>query len=206
MPRFSHSLAISVGIHLTAAALVILIINLHIATPLPASNAALANAIAVSIVPPPQPPSPPKPREPVPTPPTPPVPQAPPQTIATQSSQAELVAPQVKTPPAPPQPSQNQSTPQEASYAQIVSAILEANKRYPRQALMAGDEGTVVISFILNRDGTVLAYSIQQSSGLPVLDEAVRRLIERVHFPPFPPNDASQRKSFKVPVVFTLTG
>lgn len=82
--------------------------------------------------------------------------------------------------------------------------MLEANKRYPRQALIAGDEGTVVISFILNREGTVLAYRIQQSSGQPMLDEAVRRLIERVHFPPFPQNDASQRKDFSVPIVFTL--
>lgn len=208
MPRFSHSLGISVGIHVTVAAVVLLIINFHPATPLPAANASLANAIAVSIVPPPRPATPPpQPREPSPPQAQTPVPRPPPQTISTQAAQADVVTPPpqtVPTPP-PPQPNQNQSTPPQASYAQIVSAILEANKRYPRQALLAGDEGTVVISFILNREGTVLAYSIQQSSGQPVLDEAVRRLIERVHFPPFPQGDASQRKSFEVPIVFTLS-
>lgn len=209
MQRFSHSLGISVGIHVTAAAVVLLILNFHPATPLPAASPSLANAIAVSIVPPPQPATPPQPREPPPPQAKPPVPQPPPQTIATQADQADVTTPPPQTIPAPappPQPSPDQSTPTEAGYAQIVSAILEANKRYPRQALMAGDEGTVVISFILNREGTVLAYRIQQSSGQPVLDEAVRRLIERVHFPPFPASDASQRKSFKVPIVFTLTG
>lgn len=209
MQRFSHSLGISVGIHVTAAAMVLFIHNFRPATPLPAASASLADAIAVSIVPPPRSTTPPRPREPPPPQVKPPVPQPPPQIISTQADQADVTTPPPQTVPAPappPQPNANQSTPAEASYAQIVSAILQANKRYPRQALMAGNEGTVVISFVLNREGTVLAYSIQQSSGQPVLDEAVRRLIERVHFPPFPTNDTSQRKSFEVPIVFTLTG
>lgn len=207
MARFSHSLGISVGIHVTALALVILIVNYRSTTPLPPANASLANAIAVSVVPPPQPPSPPQPPQPTHPQSVPPVPQPPPQTLSTQSSQADLTTPPPKSAPLPtPQPPQNQVTPQQATYAQIVSAILKANKRYPRQALIAGQQGTVILSFIINHQGTVLAYRIEQSSGQPILDEAVRRLIEHVHFPPFPSDDTSQRKSFKVPIVFTLNG
>ncbi|MGA9851756.1 MAG: energy transducer TonB [Gammaproteobacteria bacterium] len=203
MTRFSHSFEISVGIHAAVIGLVILLAYYHPATPLPPSNASLANAIAVTVAPPPLPQSPPQPPQPQPAP---PVPQPPPQTISTQASQADITTPPPKSVPlpSPPQPAQTQTTPLEATYAQIVSAILEANKRYPREALMAGDEGTVVISFILNREGTVLAYSIEQSSGQPIFDEAVKRLIQRVHFPPFPRGDLSQRKTFKVPIQFEL--
>ena len=86
----------------------------------------------------------------------------------------------------------------------MVSGILEANKRYPRAALLAGDEGTVVLSFIVNDQGTVLAFSIDRSSGQPVLDAEVRRLIQSVRFPPFPAGDTDTRKHFQVPVVFNL--
>ena len=117
MQRFSHSLGISVGIHVTAAAVVLLILNFHPATPLPAASPSLANAIAVSIVPPPQPATPPQPREPPPPQAKPPVPQPPPQTIATQADQADVTTPPPQTIPAPappPQPSPDQSTPTEA--------------------------------------------------------------------------------------------
>ncbi|MGH8281472.1 MAG: energy transducer TonB [Gammaproteobacteria bacterium] len=207
MTRFSNSLEISVGIHVAAIGLIILVAYYyHPSMHLPPANASLANAIAVMITPPPQPPSPPQPQEPQPTP-TPPVPQPPPQAIATQAAQADITTPPPESVPvpSPPQPAQTQTTPQEAAYAQIVSAILEANKRYPREALMAGDEGTVVISFVLNRDGTVLAFSIEQSSGQPIFDQAVKRLIHRVHFPPFPRKDHSLRKTFKVPIQFKLS-
>ncbi|MGH8377799.1 MAG: energy transducer TonB [Gammaproteobacteria bacterium] len=203
MTRFSSSLEISVGIHVAAIGLIILVAYYyHPAMHLPSANAALANAIAVMVTPPPQPPSP---QQPQPTPAL-PVPQPPPQAIATQAAQADITTPPPESVPVPasPQSAQTQTTPQEATYAQIVSAILEANKRYPREALMAGDEGTVVIAFVLNRDGTVLAFSIEQSSGQPIFDQAVRRLIRRVHFPPFPRKDHSLRKTFKVPIQFKL--
>ncbi|MHB8404049.1 MAG: energy transducer TonB [Gammaproteobacteria bacterium] len=208
MTRFSQSLGISTGIHLSAILLIIWIAAIHSATPLPPSNASLADAIAVAVVPPPRPQSQPLPPQPQNPQPTPPVPQPPPQTISTQASQAEISTPPPKSVPAPtpPQPTQGQTTPLEATYAQIVSALLEANKRYPRQAVLAGDEGTVILTFVLNREGTVLAYRIEQSSGHQIFDEAVKRLIQQIHFPPFPTGDLSQRKTFTVPIQFKLSG
>lgn len=197
------------GIHVSAVLLLVLIVEYHPATPLPPSNVSLADAVAVNIVPPPQPQSPPQPPQPQEPQSTPPVPQPPPQTISTEASQADISTPpplSVPPPPAPPQPEQSQTTPLEATYAQIVSALLEANKRYPRQALLAGNQGTVVLSFVLNREGTVLAYRIEESSGQPIFDEAVKRLIQHIHFPPFPKGDLSQRKTFTVPILFELTG
>jgi periplasmic protein TonB len=208
MLRFSHSLGISVGIHIAAILLIFLIAEYHPATPLPPSTASLADAVAVNIVPPPQPQSPPQPPQPKEPPSKSPLPQPPPQTISTEASQADISTPPPKSipAPAPPQPPQDYATPLEATYAQIISALLEANKRYPRQALLAGDQGTVVLSFVLNREGTVLAYQIKQSSGQPIFDEAVKRLIQRIHFPPFPKGDLSQRKTFTVPIEFQITG
>ncbi len=208
MLQFSHSLGISVGIHIAAVLLLILIAEYHSATPLPPSNASLADAIAVNIVPPPPPQSPPQPPQPRVPQPTPPVLQPPPQTISTEAAQADISTPPPKSipAPAPPPPTQSQTTPLEATYAQIVSALLEANKRYPRQALLAGEQGTVILWFVLNREGTVLAYRIEQSSGQLIFDEAVKRLIQRIHFPPFPNRDLSQRKTFMVPIQFELTG
>jgi periplasmic protein TonB len=207
MLQFSHSLWISVGIHIAAVLLIILIAEYHPATPLPPPSATLANAVAVNIVPPPQPQTPPQPPQPPQSQPAPPVPQPPPQTISTQAAQADIATPPPANIPAPtPPPTQDQTTPLEATYAQIVSALLEANKHYPRQALLAGDQGTVVLSFVLNREGTVLGYRIEQSSGQPIFDESVKRLIQHIHFPPFPKGDLSQRKTFTVPIQFTLTG
>jgi periplasmic protein TonB len=206
MTRFGQSLGISVGIHITAFLFIAWVAYYHHATPLPPADASLANAIAVNIAPPPRPSSPPQPPRPQNPQPKPPVPQPPPQTISTQASQADVSTPPPKSMPPPPTPSttQNQATPLEATYAQIVSALLEAHKRYPRQALLAGDEGTVVLTFVLNREGTVLAYRIEQSSGQPIFDEAVKRLIQQIHFPPFPKGDLSQRKTFTVPIQFKL--
>jgi len=203
MNRFPQSIAVSTGVHGLAVVLLILVMGHRPAPiPLPMPNDIFAHAIAVTLAPPPKP-------QPVVQPhlkPTPPEPHALPQALATQAPQAlESTPPPTTQPePIPPPPATDQTTePQQATYEQIVSAILERNKRYPRQAVLAGSEGTVLLSFVVNREGTVLAFSIEQSAG-PVFDEEVRRLIHSVRFPPFPAGDRDERKTFQVPVQFTL--
>lgn len=50
---------------------------------------------------------------------------------------------------------------------------------YPREALMAGAEGTVVLKVLVDVDGTPLEVEIQRSSGNRRLDDAAKRQVLR---------------------------
>jgi len=50
---------------------------------------------------------------------------------------------------------------------------------YPREALMAGVEGTVVLKVLVDVDGTPLEVEIQRSSGNRRLDDAAKRQVLR---------------------------
>jgi|SRR5579859_997600 len=202
--RFPQSLGLSVGLHLLAALLLVGVINYH---PKPihlqAVDQALSHAIAVTLAPlhHPQPKSRvnPSPRV---------TPKPQPPAISSQATEAEEEVPPPAVKPAPPSPPEVQQPEpqQQATYQEIAEAILAANKRYPREALISGTEGTVELSYIVNSQGTVLAYTIEQSSGQPVLDDEVKRLIRSVRFPPFPPGDTDSRKTLEVTIEFTLKG
>lgn len=198
---FPLGIEISIALHILVVLVLLGIWHIHgKGIALPANNP-FDHAIAVSLTPAPHPqPKPkvvtPKPPKPVPTPPV----------LESQAVQQPLQAPppQVKTPPQPPQQqeqSQEQSNP---DYAQAVENILNQNKRYPREAVLAGTEGEVVLYFVVNAQGTVLAFHIDKSSGSDVLDHEVTRLIHAVRFPPFPPNYPSQRMELTVPIEFRL--
>jgi protein TonB len=205
MNRFPQSVAASTGLHGLAVVLLILVMGHRPAPiPLPMPNDAFTHAIAVTLAPPPKP-------QPVVQPrlkPTPPRPQALPATLASQAPQALVSTPPpaVQPEPIPSPPATDQTVePAQATYEQIVVNILKQNKRYPRAALLAGNEGTVLFSFIVNREGTVLAYTIEQSTD-PVFDEEVKRLVHSVRFPPFPASDRSERKNLEVSLEFRLGG
>lgn len=202
--HFPESFVVSVVLHVGVVLLVIAVVNYRPAVMhLPTIDSKLAHAIAVTLAPlrRPHPPEPPKkaaPRTPKPLPPA----------IETQATETleQLPPPAAKPPPPePPQPEEPQPV-QQASYQEIAEAILAANKRYPHEALMSGTEGTVTLSYIVNSQGTVLAYTIEQSSGHPVLDDEVKRLIRSVRFPPFPAGDTDTRKTLEVTIEFDLHG
>ena len=50
---------------------------------------------------------------------------------------------------------------------------------YPREALMAGAEGTVLLKVLVDVDGTPLSVDIERSSGNRRLDDAARRQVLR---------------------------
>lgn len=203
--RFSQSFGLSVLLHVAVVVVVVLIMHYQPrAMRLPKPVMDLSHAIAVSLAPLRRP-TPPKPvQKPVPHP-TKPVPSPPVlQTQATQTTSytappdEKLVTPQ--NPPEEP-PQQRQAT-----YAEIVESILENNKRYPRDAMIDGMEGDVTVSFIVNRQGTILAYTIEQSSGHFVLDDEIKRLMRVVRFPPFPASDTDERKTLVETFEFKLGG
>lgn len=86
-----------------------------------------------------------------------------------------------------------------------VLALLQQHKRYPRLALMRSEEGVVKVHFELDRDGRVLAVSLEDSSGHRSLDQEALALVRRVApFPAPPAAIAGEHISLAVPVAFEV--
>ena len=73
-----------------------------------------------------------------------------------------------------------------ADYRALVAAELNRRKFYPPAARASGIEGTVVVTFSVGGGGRVSAHRIVRSSGQPVLDRAVDRMLATVSLPPPP--------------------
>lgn len=201
---FPLGIELSILLHVVVVLVLIGVWHIHgKGMRLPAVSNPFDHAIAISLTPTPHPQ--PKPKVVVPTPPK-PVPT--PQVVESQAVQQPLQAPppDLKTPPQPPQQQQQTAAQSNPDYAQAVENILNQNKRYPREAVLAGTEGQVVLYFVINAQGTVLAFHIDKSSGSDALDREVLRLIHAVRFPPFPPNYPQQRMELTVPIEFKLGG
>ncbi|HSM26699.1 MAG TPA: energy transducer TonB [Thioalkalivibrio sp.] len=91
------------------------------------------------------------------------------------------------------------------SYAANLQAWLERHKHYPRRARLRREEGVTLLYFVVNRNGEVLDYRIEQSSGHLSLDEEVLAMIRRAQpllpFPDFLPRESME---LVVPVQFSL--
>jgi protein TonB len=93
----------------------------------------------------------------------------------------------------------------EASWRDLLVAHLQWNKRYPNGAQARREQGMVVLSFSMDRNGHVLARHIARSSGVPELDEEVLAMIQRAQpLPAFPPSMAQSRMDLTVPIRFAL--
>tara|TARA_R110000787_G_scaffold69621_3_gene154854 strand:- start:470 stop:1312 length:843 start_codon:yes stop_codon:yes gene_type:complete len=90
-------------------------------------------------------------------------------------------------------------------YMATLTAWLEEHKRYPRRARLRGQQGTVLLSFEIARNGALLSYRIARSSGHLLLDDSVRSLIERASpLPPPPDSSGKDRSRFSIPIVFRI--
>ena len=79
------------------------------------------------------------------------------------------------------------------------------NKEYPRRAQCRRQEGIALLYFVMARDGRVLDYRIQESSGHALLDREVERMIERAQpLPEIPPELQQARLELVVPVHFLM--
>lgn len=92
-----------------------------------------------------------------------------------------------------------------ADYMARLQAWLERHKEYPRRAKLRRQEGTVLLYFVMNREGRVLEYKLRRSSGHASLDHAVEEMIERAQPLPKMPQEMRQaRLELVVPVQFYL--
>src|SRR5215510_8331718 len=98
-----------------------------------------------------------------------------------------------------------EASPAQASWRDLLMAHLQRHKRYPAGAQSRGEQGTVVLSFCMDRNGHVLSRSVARSSGVPELDQEVLAMIQSAQpLPPFPPAMPQARMSLTVPIRFNV--
>jgi len=84
-----------------------------------------------------------------------------------------------------------------SDYIEGVHARINRHKRYPSSAARDGIEGTVTVSFLLDKHGTLLEKGIVAGSGYPVLDSAALAAVgDSSPFPPFP--DGLNRETLRL--------
>jgi protein TonB len=90
-------------------------------------------------------------------------------------------------------------------YAATLLAWLEKHREYPRRARMRRQEGTVLLSFVIDRNGRVLEHRIEKSSGFSILDDEVLKMLERAQpLPGMPEHLDREQLALVVPVQFYL--
>lgn len=194
--------------------------------------AAKSNPVMVSLVelpetPPPPPPPPearvdqpaPRPVQPQPLVPMPPIPQietVPPSPAPVPVVEVPppmlvpMVQPQtpVATPPVPvTMPQTPRSNPAaEVGYQARARALIERNKNYPEEALQMSMTGSVVIAYVIDRDGRLVRAEIDRSSGHSLLDQAALRAVRRARFEPMPADAwiALKEQVFRTRIDFNL--
>ena len=87
------------------------------------------------------------------------------------------------------------------AYNALVFGHLQRFKRYPSSA--RGAQGTVVVSFVLNRAGDVIESAVTKSSGNEVLDGEALEILRRASpFPAFPAAKPGAQDIYIAPVNF----
>ena len=96
-------------------------------------------------------------------------------------------------------------TQKRATWEGRLAAHLERHKRYPYMARSRREEGTVVLRFIMNREGEIIESYVDQGSGSFLLDREVEDMLRRAKPLPPPPDDvAGNRLELVLPIQFAL--
>ncbi|QGU32237.1 energy transducer TonB [Thermochromatium tepidum] len=91
------------------------------------------------------------------------------------------------------------------SYYATLVAWLKRHRRYPESARRRQEQGTVQVTFSIDRQGRLLSHRIESSSGHPVLDQEARSLLQRASpMPPIPANLAQNTLTVTIPISFSL--
>ncbi|QQP87464.1 energy transducer TonB [Skermanella sp. TT6] len=148
--------------------------------------------------PPRQKPPPPRPRpveQPRPPEPAPPAPAPPP----------PAPAPVAEAEPAPARPRAVAQSSVMPSFQQRLLQHLNRHKRYPQSSQRMRQQGTALLRFTMDAEGTVLSYRLEKSSGYDALDEEVLEMIRRAQPLPKIPADLDRTSlELVVPVQFAL--
>lgn len=90
-------------------------------------------------------------------------------------------------------------------YTATLLAWLEQHKEYPRTARNRRQQGTVMLYFMMDRQGRVSVSRIEQSSGYKALDAEALKMLERAQpLPAIPDAMPNEKLELVVPVQFFL--
>ncbi len=137
-------------------------------------------------------------------------PPPPPDVVATESAPAEVkpvekVEEQRAPAPITAAPVKGGAPQVAPSWQTLLVRKLQRYKRYPGGAQARNEQGTVLLSFTVDRNGRVLAHRVVHSSGHTDLDNEVMAMIERAQpLPPFPRGMDEPQISLTVPIRFSL--
>lgn len=93
------------------------------------------------------------------------------------------------------------------SYLSALVRQINRKKYYPRSARRQGEEGRVLVSFVIRKDGQLADLIVLQSSGSRRLDEAALKTLRRVTpFHPIPDVLDRDQWPITVPIAFSLRG
>ncbi len=96
---------------------------------------------------------------------------------------------------------------QRQHYLAALAASIDRRKYYPRVSRRRGEEGRVVVSFVIRKTGELTDITVTESSGSRRLDEAALKTLRRISpFQPIPQALARDAWSITVPIAFHLSG
>jgi protein TonB len=91
-----------------------------------------------------------------------------------------------------------------ANYRAMISAWFETHKYYPDSARQRGEEGSVGLSFRVDRSGRVLDYTLRNSTGYADLDAGIDQMMRGAQLPPFPAGMTMSQIEVSVKIRFSL--
>jgi protein TonB len=91
-----------------------------------------------------------------------------------------------------------------ANYRAMISAWFETHKYYPDSARQRGEEGSVGLSFRVDRSGRVLGYTLLKSTGYADLDGGIDQMMRGAQLPPFPAGMTMSQIEVSVKIRFSL--
>lgn len=93
----------------------------------------------------------------------------------------------------------------EDGFALLIRERIASAKTYPPAARQAGQEGRVLVAFILGKDGRILDLAVDRSSSHERLDQAAVQAVKNAGpYPPIPEKLGRDSISFKLPISFNL--
>jgi len=93
----------------------------------------------------------------------------------------------------------------ETRYKARLRAAIETNKRYPRRARRLGQQGQVILRFVIDRTGAISDIEVIRSSGFRRLDQAAIETIRAISGQlPFPEKISRKHWTFRLPIDYRL--
>ena len=100
-----------------------------------------------------------------------------------------------------------QKSPEWGPYLSKLYGLISVSLRYPKESMLAHEEGTAAVRVRLVRNGAILAVDIVKATPYPRLDDAARNLFLRLaRLPPVPAQLHPEAKTFEftMPIAYSL--